>query len=108
MPLVPPIFTYFPLQPTIHEVGKLEDLNTSSEFWFSHVIKNTRDGPDLSKPVGSYVDARDVALANVLAVETETAGDERILVSTCRPSSHRAFDSSLNSLPSSIHLAGYE
>jgi len=67
--------------PTIHEIGKLEDLNTSSELWYTQVIKNASSGSDLSKSIGSYADVRDVALANVLAVEKEAAGGERILVS---------------------------
>jgi len=68
--------------PTIHEIGKLEDLNTSSELWFTRVIKNIGSGPKLGESVGSYVDVRDVALANVLAVEKGAAGGKRILVST--------------------------
>lgn len=73
--------THFPLQPTIHEVEKLEDLNTSSGLWHKSVIKNSEGGPELGKSTGSYVDVRDVALANVLAVEKEAAGGERILAS---------------------------
>ncbi|KAF9647543.1 NAD(P)-binding protein [Thelephora ganbajun] len=66
--------------PTLHEVDKLENLNTSSQLWYEQVVKNTSNSPDLGKSVGSYVDVRDVALANVLAVEKEAAGGERILV----------------------------
>lgn len=83
-------FTHSPPQRNIHEIVKLEDLNTSSKMWFTQVVQNTRSDPDLGKPVGSYVDARDVALANVLAVEKEAAGGERILVSAGRSSQHCA------------------
>ncbi|KAF9791249.1 NAD(P)-binding protein [Thelephora terrestris] len=67
--------------PTIHEIGKLEDLNTSSELLYKQAVKNTSSSPDLGKSIASYVDVRDVALANVLALEKEAAGGERILVS---------------------------
>ena len=87
--MIPRAFTYPPPQPTIHEIGKLENLDTSSQMWFSQVIKNTESDPDLTKPVGSYVGVRDVALANVLAVEKDEAGGERILLSTGRPSRNR-------------------
>lgn len=85
---MPRVFTYFPLQPIIHEIEKIEELNTSSKLWFDQVIKNTRSDPDLSKPVGSYADVRDVALANVLAVKEEAAGGHRILVATGKSSRH--------------------
>jgi nucleoside-diphosphate-sugar epimerase len=87
--VIPLIFTYFPPQPTIHEIEKLERLNTSSQLWYEQVIKNTSGSPDLAKSVGSYVDVRDVALANVLATEKEAAGGERILVPTGRSNYHR-------------------
>lgn len=67
--------------PAIHEIKSLADLNTSSEMWYENVVKNTSNDPDLGKSVGCYVDVRDVALANVLALEKEAAGGERILAS---------------------------
>lgn len=68
-------------QPTVHEIKKLADLNTSSEMWYKNVAENTSGDPDLGKSVGCYIDVRDVALANVLALEKEAAGGERILAS---------------------------
>lgn len=67
--------------PTMHEIEKLEDLNTSSALWYKSIVKDNGGGPELGKSIGSYVDVRDVALANVLAIEKEAAGGERILAS---------------------------
>lgn len=106
--MIPCACTYSHSQPIIHEIAKLDDLNTSSELWYTHVIKSTGSDPDLSKSAGSYVDVRDVALANVLAAENEAAGGQRILVSTGRQRHHRAPSQSLISFRSSVYLAGYE
>lgn len=106
--MIPRALTYSNLQPTIHEIGRLEDLNTSSELWFNQVVKNTGSDPNLGKSVGSYVDVRDVASANVLALEKGEAGGQRILVSTGGSSRPQVPGRSLISPPSSIYLAGYE
>lgn len=79
------MFTYVPPQPTIHEIRKIEELNTSSELWYREVVKNTSSGPDLGRSMGSYIDVRDVALANVLAMEKEAAGGQRILACAGEP-----------------------
>ena len=76
-------------QPVVHEIKKLADLNTSSEMWYKNVVKNTSNGSDLGKSVGCYVDVRDVALANVLALEKDAAGGERILASAGKSSRNK-------------------
>jgi len=92
-------------QPTLHDVDKLEDLNTSSLLWYDQVAKNTSSSPDLGQSVGSYVDVRDVALANLLAVEKEAAGGERILVPTGKLNHHQV-PRSIVDIASQLHSLG--
>ena len=90
-------------------MDKLEDLNTSSLLWYNRVAKATGSSPDLERSVGSFVGVRD-ALANVLALENEAAGGERILVPTGE-STHRRGprESIVNTIPPSpVYLARFE
>jgi len=68
--------------PSIHEVDKPENLNTSSKRWFDLFFKPIFADRELLSEE-SWVDVRDVAEAHAVALVKEEAADERIVV--CAP-----------------------
>jgi len=66
--------------PNLHEVDKPENLNMSSQRWFNLFFNPVFTDQELYSG-GSWIDVRDVAEANVVALEKEEAADQRILVS---------------------------
>ncbi|EKM56842.1 uncharacterized protein PHACADRAFT_254183 [Phanerochaete carnosa HHB-10118-sp] len=67
--------------PTLHEVARAEDLNTSMLDWYNTVVKGTRTEEQLVSISSSWVDVRDLGLAHALALQKPEAGGERIIVS---------------------------
>ncbi|KAF8519607.1 D-lactaldehyde dehydrogenase [Hysterangium stoloniferum] len=63
--------------PVIHQVSSPSSLNTSSLNFLAY-LKNDppRTDEQLSEPVGSFVDVRDVAAGHVLALENESLGNK--------------------------------
>ncbi|SCZ94692.1 BZ3500_MvSof-1268-A1-R1_Chr12-3g04049 [Microbotryum saponariae] len=66
--------------PVIHEIHSAKSLNTSVGVFYSYLLGD-KTSEDATKPAGLLVDVRDVALAHVLALEKEEAGNKRFLVS---------------------------
>ena len=64
----------------MHEVDKPEHLNTSSQRWYDLFFKPIFSEQELLH-AGGWIDVRDVAEANVAALEKEGAANERILIS---------------------------
>jgi len=64
--------------PIIHEVSSLDSLNTSIKFFYEAVL-DQQDPEELTAPMGSWVDVRDVATLHVEALLKEEAGGERFL-----------------------------
>ncbi|KAI0691865.1 NAD-P-binding protein [Cytidiella melzeri] len=75
--LCPP-FVYGPV---LHEVSKVENLNTSSADWYDTVVKGGKDNDALVSGGSEWIDVRDIALAHVLALQKVDAGGERIIIS---------------------------
>lgn len=69
-----------PLQPPIHEVPSLDQLNTSVLGFYNTLFNDLRNDAALASDGGAWVDVRDVAQAHVLAAKTPAAGGERFLV----------------------------
>jgi hypothetical protein len=69
-------------QPPIQELSSPEQLNQSLEVYYNNVVKGDVDMASLIQGINSWVDVRDLSLAHVLALERETAGGERIIVSS--------------------------
>ncbi|KAF5320412.1 hypothetical protein D9611_010717 [Ephemerocybe angulata] len=67
--------------PAIQTPKSASDLSTTSKLWWYSVVQpSSKLGvPPLSTP-NAWVDVRDLAEAHVRAMETEKAGDERIIV----------------------------
>ncbi|KAJ6476500.1 D-lactaldehyde dehydrogenase [Mycena vitilis] len=63
------------LGPILHAVSSPAELNTSCLAMYNAFTK-----PDGAVDGGNWVDVRDLALAHVLALETEKAGGERIII----------------------------
>jgi len=86
----------FVFGPVIHDVGSLDQLNTSSKSFYDYVVHNREfkdkteeenyiDG--LSKHGSSWIDVRDLALAHVLALEkglkfSEPEAYQRLIVTS--------------------------
>lgn len=75
----PEIDAEYRLQPPIHEVQSLDQLNTSQLGLYNTLIKGARSDEQLATEGGAWVDVRDVAKAHVLAAKTSAAGGERFL-----------------------------
>jgi nucleoside-diphosphate-sugar epimerase len=68
--------------PILQEISKPEDLNTSSKmFWETTLPTANHSTEYLTEPRGGWIDVRDIALAHVLALEKESAGGERFIIS---------------------------
>ncbi|KAF8999630.1 hypothetical protein BDQ17DRAFT_1308413 [Cyathus striatus] len=67
--------------PAIHEIPNLKALNTSLKAWYEIVVKNVPGTKASLEASNAWIDVRDVAEAHVRALEKETAGGERIIVS---------------------------
>ncbi|OKL61381.1 hypothetical protein UA08_03127 [Talaromyces atroroseus] len=68
-------------KPIIHEVDNPASLTSSSRrFWDAVVNNNFWGVAPLERPGHGWVDVRDVAEAHIKALETSTAGGERIIV----------------------------
>ncbi|KAI0690439.1 NAD(P)-binding protein [Cytidiella melzeri] len=72
----------FVFGPVLHEVDKVENLNTSAADWYNTIIKGTKDHAALVAGGTEWIDVRDVAAAHVLALQKEEAGGERIIISS--------------------------
>ncbi|KAK7036575.1 hypothetical protein VNI00_011508 [Paramarasmius palmivorus] len=72
--------------PNAHKIIRPDELNESNRFWFNAVVKGDVFGasPETS-PGHGWVDARDVAEAHVLALESPKAGGERIILCAGSP-----------------------
>ncbi|KIY46821.1 NAD(P)-binding protein [Fistulina hepatica ATCC 64428] len=72
----------FVFGPVIHEVASADALNTSAYQWYQAVVvKDGKSENELKTMGGCWIDVRDLARAHVLALETEAAADERIILS---------------------------
>lgn len=90
--------------PNLHEVDKPEHLNTSSLRLFNLFFKPVFPNEELLSGV-SWIDVRDVAEAQVTALEKEAAGDERILVSAA-PTPNQEFIESAKRAAASLGITG--
>ncbi|KAI0776384.1 NAD(P)-binding protein [Irpex lacteus] len=66
--------------PTLHEVTKPENLNTSLAGLWVAVFTDQKSKEELTAPQGSWVDVRDIADAHVLALQKEEAAGQRIII----------------------------
>ncbi|KAH0589917.1 hypothetical protein H2248_000109 [Termitomyces sp. 'cryptogamus'] len=66
--------------PPIHELKSSDALNTSLRLWYDVVVVGGKTENFLKTGL-AFIDVRDVAEANVLALEKEAAGGERIIIS---------------------------
>ncbi|THH22527.1 hypothetical protein EUX98_g8165 [Antrodiella citrinella] len=78
--IAPPFVYGPPIQET--NDSDPQSLNTSVRDWFNIVLLGTKDSQFVANNGSAWVDVRDVAKAHVLALSTEKAGGERIIVST--------------------------
>ena len=62
-------------------MNTVDELPSSCSAWYNHVIKSTSCGGDVLTDALAWVDVRDLALAHVIALEQEEAGNEHIIVS---------------------------
>ncbi|KNZ74711.1 NADPH-dependent methylglyoxal reductase GRE2 [Termitomyces sp. J132] len=69
-----------PSYPPIHELKSSDALNTSLRLWYDVVVVGGKTENFLKTGL-AFIDVRDVAEANVLALEKEAAGGERIIIS---------------------------
>ena len=67
------------LQPPIHHVSSLGELNTSMQDLYDTVVLGKRDDAGLAVSA-EWIDVRDLGIAHRLAGEKEAAGGERIIV----------------------------
>ena len=67
-------------EPPIHELKSPDSLNTSLRLWHDVVVIGGQN-EDFLKTGLAFIDVRDVAEAQVLALEKEAAGGERIIIS---------------------------
>ncbi|KAF8999638.1 hypothetical protein BDQ17DRAFT_1410630 [Cyathus striatus] len=72
----------FVFGPAIHDVSKLEDLNTSLKQWYDVVVADTPKSRDSLASSTTWVDVRDVAEAHARVLEKEAAGGERIMITS--------------------------
>lgn len=68
--------------PVLHEVSAPSELNTSSKDWFMAVFKNAKAPEFLATFQNSWVDARDISIAHVKAIEIPEAGGNRFIISS--------------------------
>jgi len=73
-----PPFVYGPV---IHEANAAAELNTTMHDWFYSVFMGSKDAEQLSTVGSSWIDARDLGEAHVLAINKEAASGHRIIVS---------------------------
>ncbi|KAG5719291.1 NADPH-dependent methylglyoxal reductase GRE2 [Termitomyces sp. T112] len=66
--------------PPVHELKSSDALGTSLRLWYDVVVVGGQT-EDFLKTGLAFIDVRDVAEANVLALENEAAGGERIIIS---------------------------
>ncbi|KAI0349758.1 NAD-P-binding protein [Trametes cingulata] len=66
--------------PVIHEAPSLDRFSGTARDWFDHVVKGDLSGDALVKNGYEYVDVRDFAHAELLALITPKAGDERFII----------------------------
>ncbi|KAK0221934.1 D-lactaldehyde dehydrogenase [Armillaria fumosa] len=56
--------------PVIHEVTAVDNLNSSTRFWYNAIVKEDFDGySPLTTPGHGWVDARDVTMAHIRAMQ---------------------------------------
>ena len=67
-------------QPGIQDIKSHTQLNTSLGYWWNIVVEDGLKPKDKLSDSFAWVDVRDVALAHILALEKEEAGNERIIV----------------------------
>ncbi|KAI0674147.1 NAD-P-binding protein [Trametes maxima] len=70
----------FVFGPVIHEAPSLEQFSGTARDWFNHVVKGDLSGDALTKNGYEYVDVRDFAHAELLALITPIAGGERFII----------------------------
>ncbi|KAI0367231.1 D-lactaldehyde dehydrogenase [Pilatotrama ljubarskyi] len=66
--------------PVIHEAPSLDQFGGTARDWYDHVIKGDLSGDALVKNGFEYVDVRDFAHAELLALITPQAGGERFII----------------------------
>jgi len=70
----------FVFGPIIHEVPKVESLNTSVNIFYQ-VLKGDKTEEQLAGPGGCWIDVRDLAQAHVRAIQVEEAAGSRYILS---------------------------
>ncbi|EKM51496.1 uncharacterized protein PHACADRAFT_199005 [Phanerochaete carnosa HHB-10118-sp] len=68
--------------PWLHDVKRVEDLNTSMIAFYDAVIKGNKTPEEFATGGQSWVDVREVAVGHVRALQREEAGGERIITSS--------------------------
>jgi len=71
----------FVFGPIIHEVPKVESLNTSVNIFYK-VLKGDKTDDELAAHAGCWIDVRDLAQAHMRAIQVEEAGGSRYVLST--------------------------
>ncbi|KXN81604.1 NADPH-dependent methylglyoxal reductase GRE2 [Leucoagaricus sp. SymC.cos] len=73
----------FVFGPPIHEItGGPAKLNTSLKSWYDVIVGDGPKTQELFYASNSWVDVRDTALGHLLAIQTEAAAGERIIISS--------------------------
>ncbi|EPQ50349.1 NAD P-binding protein [Gloeophyllum trabeum ATCC 11539] len=67
--------------PIIHDVPGPDQINTSMAEFYNTLLKGAKDEKTLATLGNCWIDVRDLALAHVLAIETQEAGGNRFIVS---------------------------
>jgi len=73
------LFPELLIQPTLQAPKSPDELNESLKQWFYHVFTESND--QTFKVSYACIDVRDVAAAHVMALRTEAAGGERLIIS---------------------------
>jgi len=74
----------FVFGPCIHEMSSPNDINVTMKLWWDQLLTSGDENGNKAEGMdhgSAWVDVRDIADAHVLAIETEAAGGERIIVS---------------------------
>ncbi|KAH6913610.1 D-lactaldehyde dehydrogenase [Coprinopsis sp. MPI-PUGE-AT-0042] len=66
--------------PCIHEMSSPDDINVTMKLWWDQVLTSGEKAEGMDHG-SAWIDVRDIADAHVLAIETEAAGGERVVVS---------------------------
>ncbi|KAH8109995.1 hypothetical protein DFH11DRAFT_1746820, partial [Phellopilus nigrolimitatus] len=71
----------FVFGPILHEVASPAALNSSVAFFYEAILTQKKTPEQLASFQGSWVDARDVSLGHVRALEVPAAGGQRFILS---------------------------